>query len=74
VPLNPTAYKHTEVTSINLGAPHFPSAAQISPTLKKKRHFNTIKGLQALQVCDDGTLVKILCFWTLSIVLSLSKT
>jgi hypothetical protein len=27
-----------------------------------------------LKVCDDGTLVKILCFWTLSIVLSLSKS
>jgi hypothetical protein len=25
------------------------------------------------EVCDDGTLVQILCFWTLSIVLSLSK-
>jgi hypothetical protein len=26
-----------------------------------------------LNVCDDGTLVQILCFWTLSIVLSSSK-
>jgi hypothetical protein len=26
-----------------------------------------------LKVCDDGTLVQILCFWTLSIVLSLFK-
>jgi hypothetical protein len=26
------------------------------------------------KVCDDGTLVQILCFWTLSIVISLSKT
>jgi hypothetical protein len=25
-----------------------------------------------LKVCDDGTLVQILCFWALSIVLSLS--
>jgi hypothetical protein len=25
------------------------------------------------KVCDDGTLVQILCFWTLSIVLSLSN-
>jgi hypothetical protein len=28
---------------------------------------------QDLKVCDDGILVKILCFWTLSIVLYLSK-
>jgi hypothetical protein len=27
-----------------------------------------------LKVCDDGTLVQILRFWTLSIILSLSKT
>jgi hypothetical protein len=26
-----------------------------------------------LSVCDGGTLVQLLCFWTLSIVLSLSK-
>jgi hypothetical protein len=26
-----------------------------------------------LKVCDDGTLVQILCFWTVSIVLSSSK-
>jgi hypothetical protein len=26
-----------------------------------------------LKICDDGTLVQILCCWTLSIVLSLSK-
>jgi hypothetical protein len=26
-----------------------------------------------LKICDDGTLVQILYFWTLSIVLSLSK-
>jgi hypothetical protein len=26
-----------------------------------------------LKVCDEGTLVQILCFWTLSMVLSLSK-
>jgi hypothetical protein len=29
--------------------------------------------IQLLKVCDDGTLAQILCFWTLSIVLSLSK-
>jgi hypothetical protein len=27
-----------------------------------------------LKVCDDGALVQILCFWTLSMVLSSSKT
>jgi hypothetical protein len=27
-----------------------------------------------LNVCDGGTLLQVLCFWTLSIVLSLSKT
>jgi hypothetical protein len=26
-----------------------------------------------LKVCDDGTLIQVLCFWTLSIFLSLSK-
>jgi hypothetical protein len=26
-----------------------------------------------LKVCDNGTLIQILCFWALSIVLSLSK-
>jgi hypothetical protein len=29
---------------------------------------------RGLKVCDDGTLIQILCFWTLSIVLLLSKT
>jgi hypothetical protein len=29
--------------------------------------------LQDLKVCDDGTLVQILCVWTLSIILSLPK-
>jgi hypothetical protein len=31
------------------------------------------KTKEDLKVFDDGTLVQILCFWTLSIVLSLSK-
>jgi hypothetical protein len=30
--------------------------------------------IRYLKVCDDGTLIQILCFWTLSIVLFLSKT
>jgi hypothetical protein len=29
--------------------------------------------IRSIKVCDDGALVKILCFWILSIVLSLSK-
>jgi hypothetical protein len=29
---------------------------------------------QNLKVCDDGTLIQILCFWTLSIVLFFFKT
>jgi hypothetical protein len=28
---------------------------------------------QDLKVCDNGTLIQVLCFWTLSIILSLSK-
>jgi hypothetical protein len=35
--------------------------------------FDIISCWQDLKVCDDGTLIQILCFWTLSIVLSLSK-
>jgi hypothetical protein len=27
-----------------------------------------------LKICDDGTLIQILCFWTLSIALFLFKT
>jgi hypothetical protein len=29
--------------------------------------------LYDLKVCDDGTLIQVLCSWTLSIVLSLTK-
>jgi hypothetical protein len=29
---------------------------------------------QDLKVCDDSTVVKLLCFWTLFIVLFLSET
>jgi hypothetical protein len=32
-----------------------------------------LNSVQDLKDCDDGILVRILCFWTLSIVLSLSK-
>jgi hypothetical protein len=28
---------------------------------------------QNFKLCDDGTLTQVLCFWTLSIVFSLSK-
>jgi hypothetical protein len=30
----------------------------------------TSKILKTLKVCDDGILIQLLCFWTLSIVLS----
>jgi hypothetical protein len=33
-----------------------------------------IKKKSDLKVCDNGTLVQILCFWTLSIILPLCKT
>jgi hypothetical protein len=36
----------------------------------------TVIGLQLqkdLEICDSGTLVQILCFWTLSIILFLSE-
>jgi hypothetical protein len=47
-----------------------------------KNHYGTEKEAWALngleeplekKVCNDGTLVQLLCFWTFSIVLSLSK-
>jgi hypothetical protein len=48
----------------------------------KVNRFNIVSMIQTteassnvkfLKVCDDGKLVEILCFWTLYIVLSLSK-
>jgi hypothetical protein len=40
-------------------------------TERSRRNLNS--NSEDVKVCDDGTLVHILCFWTLSVVLSLSK-
>jgi hypothetical protein len=39
---------------------------------QNKRRDGEVKITQDLKVCDDDVLVQILCFWILSIVLSLS--
>jgi hypothetical protein len=37
-------------------------------TASRALHIRFTKGVKGLKVCDDSTLVQILCFWTLSIV------
>jgi hypothetical protein len=39
-----------------------------------QNHLNFLNSKYDLKVCDDGTVVQILCSWTLSIFLPLSKT
>jgi hypothetical protein len=81
-------HTHTHTQTLDISAkiqPMFKTAMNICYAEKcKKKLFNgsmKIKLNQSLKyeksdlkVCDDGTLVQILYFWTLSIVLFLSKT